>query len=77
MYFLDDLIKAREKCKRAENDSEIATTDIEEPKTRKRKRKIRPVQSDDDSDGDDYISITYPAAPLLQPLHKSGMLKNK
>lgn len=63
ILFLDNLLKARQKCKKAESDSELAT-DLEED-TRRRKKKVVFDSDDDESDGgkENYIKISYPKPP--------------
>lgn len=63
-YETDDLIKAREKCKKAESDSEILTA-VEENGKRKRKRKVINYDSDDESnqESEKQIKLEYPVPP--------------
>lgn len=65
-YFTDDLIKAREKCKKAESDSEILT-EVEENGKKKRKRKVINYDSDDESnqETEKQIKIKYPVHPKI------------
>lgn len=61
ILFLDNLLKARQKCRKAESESELATD--QEDNNRKRKKKT--VFESDESDGENekYIKISYPKPP--------------
>lgn len=62
-YFIDELIKAREKCKKVESDSEILT-DVEENEKKKRKRKVINYDSDEsDQETEKQIKIKYTVLP--------------
>lgn len=63
-FYFSDLLKARNKCKKAESDSELLT-DAGEQNLR-RKRKTHPIQRSSDSENDDedcYTGIKFPSPP--------------
>lgn len=60
-YVLDDLLKAREKSKKAEIDSELGTDTNDTPI--RRRRKSRKYESSASDEGSDSEIITYPKHP--------------
>jgi hypothetical protein len=66
IIFSDDLMKARERCIRAESESELATDLEDQPmKRRSRNKTIQSESGNDDDDDDDILNIKYPNPPKL------------